>query len=414
MKLRTKLIISVLAGSLFVSVLAGIASFYYTRSALEKVISQEQLNLAKQTADKIDRLLFERYWDIQTIAGSSALRGFLENTVPFEQGKSRFDRLKETTGPWDTILLSDKDGNIVFSDDPSQTGKKINPDDYPSNFIGLKEALAGKTYYSDVVISKITDKPTIVFASPVRYSDDQSSEIIGAVIGQFDWTTIYHTLSELGTVHAHIYNSRGFLIGSNLEEQNNAILKDNMPANGIFQHASESNNMSMSMRSNEDSFDSLTSHFVFTGYKSYGGNHWMLILETPTSVAFAPARDGAYWQALIISAMSPLLFLIVIFIINRLLFKPLNVFTGTFKEIAAGNLDAKIDLEGQDEIGQLAKGFNDMITELRETRENIEKKVAQRTDDLEKINKFMVGREIKMIDLKKQIKDLTENQCSKE
>lgn len=414
MKLRTKLIFSVLAGSLVVSVLVGLASFYYTKSALEKLISSEHLSLASQAADRIDRLLFERYLDIRTIAGSSVLRGFLENNADYGIARSRFEKLKENTGPWDTILLADTEGNIIFSDNPQQVGRKIAYDGYPHDFVALKEILLGKDYYSDIVISAVTGKPTMIFASPVRISDDPDSEVIGAVIGQFNWTTVINVLSELKTTHAHIYNNRGLIIGSNLEEQNKEILAENQSQDGVFERFSNSGNTSVVMRSNEDAFGSLTSFYKFSGYREYGGNKWTLLLETPTSVAFAPARSGALIQALIICAMLPIFFLVIILIINRLVIKPLSVFTEVSKEIAKGNLDVRVDVRDNDEIGQLARAFNDMISELQSNRENIEKKVMERTADLEKINKFMVGREIKMIDLKKQIKDLMSNQCRRE
>jgi nitrate/nitrite-specific signal transduction histidine kinase len=100
-------------------------------------------------------------------------------------------------------------------------------------------------------------------------------------------------------------------------------------------------------------------------------------------------------------------------IVSRLVIQPLKIFTEAAKEVTKGNLDVKVNIEGSDEIGQLAKSFNGMLIELQGARENIEKKVAERTADLEKINNFMVGREIKMIDLKKQINELTKNQSQK-
>jgi C4-dicarboxylate-specific signal transduction histidine kinase len=47
-----------------------------------------------------------------------------------------------------------------------------------------------------------------------------------------------------------------------------------------------------------------------------------------------------------------------------------------------------------------------MVSKLKEARENLEDKIKKRTSDLEKTNKFMVGRELKMMELKKEIDSL--------
>lgn len=136
--------------------------------------------------------------------------------------------------------------------------------------------------------------------------------------------------------------------------------------------------------------------------------------EISTDLVFSLARNGAFWQALIISIAFFSFFLIVIVSINSLFIKPLNIFIDATKEIAKGNLEIKINVENEGEIGQLAKAFNDMISELKSSKENVEKRVAERTADLKKINRFMAGREIKMIDLKRQINELIKNQCHKD
>ena len=70
--------------------------------------------------------------------------------------------------------------------------------------------------------------------------------------------------------------------------------------------------------------------------------------------------------------------------------------TGT-KEIAAGNLDYQMDIKSQDELGQLALSFNKMSRDLKKAHEEIsewsnslEKKVAQKTEELKKAQEHMV------------------------
>jgi methyl-accepting chemotaxis protein len=75
-------------------------------------------------------------------------------------------------------------------------------------------------------------------------------------------------------------------------------------------------------------------------------------------------------------------------------------------EIAKGNLGKRAETGSNDEIGQLAIAFNEMTDKLQQSLSGIEKKVEERTAELEKTNKFMVDRELKMVELKKRITEL--------
>ena len=74
------------------------------------------------------------------------------------------------------------------------------------------------------------------------------------------------------------------------------------------------------------------------------------------------------------------------------------------KTIAEGDLSKRAEVKSMDEIGRLASSFNEMADNLQESYKTVEDKVEQRTKQLEELNKKMVGRELKMIELKKEIK----------
>ena len=76
------------------------------------------------------------------------------------------------------------------------------------------------------------------------------------------------------------------------------------------------------------------------------------------------------------------------------------------KEITRGNLNEMAKDKENDEIGLLATSINQMTKELKATNDDFEDKVLERTESLEKINKYITSRELKMIELKKKIKAL--------
>ena len=99
---------------------------------------------------------------------------------------------------------------------------------------------------------------------------------------------------------------------------------------------------------------------------------------------------------------------------------PIVRLTNATATVRKGNFDVQIKESSNDEIGDLAKSFNQMINDLKKSRAEIEEynlhleqKISERTQqlavkisELENLNKFMVGRELKMAELKQKIVEL--------
>lgn len=104
-----------------------------------------------------------------------------------------------------------------------------------------------------------------------------------------------------------------------------------------------------------------------------------------------------------------ILAIIVFILIYYTILKPINNLIKATKEVASGNLDQNIEVKNHDEIGTLSDSFNKMTAQIKESKQNIESKVTERTEDLNKLNKYMTGRELKMIELKKRVVELSKD-----
>ncbi|MBI5742527.1 MAG: HAMP domain-containing protein [Candidatus Niyogibacteria bacterium] len=104
--------------------------------------------------------------------------------------------------------------------------------------------------------------------------------------------------------------------------------------------------------------------------------------------------------------------LISIFFTGRLLGKLLDV-TRVAGEVAKGNIKARTSSSSSDEIGELAKTFNSMLDNVEQSRESLERVnteirkkeavLAQKVEELERFKDLTVGRELQMVELKKQL-----------
>jgi nitrate/nitrite-specific signal transduction histidine kinase len=105
----------------------------------------------------------------------------------------------------------------------------------------------------------------------------------------------------------------------------------------------------------------------------------------------------------LLAALSAML---MILLIASKFLKPLNRLTVMANEISKGNYETKVEIKSNDEFEDLGRIFNKMAKKLKKSKIKTEEKIQERTEELNKINKFMVNRELKMIELKKEIQKL--------
>ena len=140
--------------------------------------------------------------------------------------------------------------------------------------------------------------------------------------------------------------------------------------------------------------------------------NWILTLEYDIEDVFSPVL---YLQNLIllVSCIIAMIGLLFGFLIANSLSKPIVDLKNIAHKMGEGNLDVKIDVKSNDEVGDLAFNFKIMAKSLKNNRENLESQVVERTGELnnkikelERFKELTVGRELKMIEIKKQIKEL--------
>lgn len=94
---------------------------------------------------------------------------------------------------------------------------------------------------------------------------------------------------------------------------------------------------------------------------------------------------------LLIAVLVVLLGVILLVVVQRTVVRPLRVLSEGAAIIGAGDLQYKIDIEGEDEIGFLARSFNEMAGRLQDLIVNLERQVKERTLALEERGRQLEG-----------------------
>jgi len=127
------------------------------------------------------------------------------------------------------------------------------------------------------------------------------------------------------------------------------------------------------------------------------------------------AIEKDFHQALNIAVAIGILFAIVVFILalrlSRSIIRPVENLSKITKEYAGGNLNARFEVSTKDEIGALESDFNNLAESLAQTNKSLsaeKKKLQTKVGELEAWQKNTIDRELKMIELKKEIRRLKE------
>ncbi len=126
-------------------------------------------------------------------------------------------------------------------------------------------------------------------------------------------------------------------------------------------------------------------------YRKFDDWNWVIGYVVPVDVKYEDARSFRVSLLVVMTSISLLILLVLTLILTRFT-KPIVNLTQLSSEIAGGNLDQKIDLGGKDEIGTLARSFDnmrgaikqqiaDLIREI-EVRKQAEIKLQQNEENL--------------------------------
>ncbi len=105
----------------------------------------------------------------------------------------------------------------------------------------------------------------------------------------------------------------------------------------------------------------------------------------PISAAMLLARNNTFILGGFAGAFLLCLFFLTSFQIRRLVINPVGKLRNGVESLGRGDLDYRIEIHSQDEIEDLANSFNFMADKLKDSYEDLERKIAERTDDLETI-----------------------------
>ncbi|MDZ8083806.1 MAG: diguanylate cyclase [Nostoc sp. DcaGUA01] len=403
--IRRKLIASFLVVALIPLLLLAFINKQTTQKALTENALQALSAAANETANRIDAFIDGNLNAVRVEAILPGSARYLSLTP-----KQRDDSPEMQLAIKTLISLSRKDTiNILSYALLDLNGKNV-LDTYTPN-IGKDESVqdyfqqplqTGLSFVSGMKRSpKIPDLVTIFFSSPVR---NAKGDILGVLRVSYNATVV----QQLVTRETERAGAKSFAI---LLDENNIYLAHSaapnllfksivpLPLHVITQLQREGNLPNYpveELATNESKLKQALDNkqpYLIASLEATGNQlnmiaiaplkykPWSVLFAQPLAVALAPVekqiRHTMFLFAIIASVVT-----IIAFAIGQLLTKPIIYLTNIVFQFSAGNLDIRAKINSKDEIGQLAKSFNNMALQLQTSLETLEQRVHQRTAEL--------------------------------
>ena len=414
--LKTKFTLSILTVVLVFGAIATVSIFFYAKNI---ILDLQRENLQKLTVEQSHKTAQFFANAQQLVDGLSTnldiIEYFQESNKVLQDANIAQHLEHYKVGPaFLAIYIMDSEGKVWLSTEESFLGKNYGFRNY------FKNAMLEKTSAS-VVLGITSKKLGYYFSKPVK---NELGQVLGVAVIKINPDYIHEALDLAAyseESHIMLTDEYGVVLFSDKENRKYkslGILSESDKEEIELKRSFEGIEIEpLQYNISKTTLDNIDSVAIFDIYDKEDGEQEMLsvtkiadlpffiVIEESASQYLQPVVNIAYILSLMV-ALAALAASLSIFIFISKFLKPLKQLKEASQELSKGNLKHKINIKTGDELEDLGNSFNTMSSKLNNTIKNIEKKIAERTTSLEKVNKFMTGRELKMVELKKKIIDL--------
>jgi GAF domain-containing protein/HAMP domain-containing protein len=290
---------------------------------------------------------------------------------------------------FEELFLLDNSGRVVLSSDPSQVGSSHGQQAY---FIrGTEVPYVHTPYYS----LSTGAPPSMIVAHPVKEDDGR---VLGVLVGRLNLDQMAIVMKEeagLGqTGETYLVNAAGLLMTPP------RFAGDVSPGQKIRTQGAE-RGLALGVAGSQET-SGWSDYTNYQGQQVVGVYRWMpdlqmvLLAEQGTSEAMALTRRILITDLIILLVVAGAAAAIALWVSGRIT-RPLIGLTGITNLIASGDLSQEVPHTARrDEIGALARAFDQMSRQLRDLITGLEDQVNNRTRQWQEANYKLQRRAIQL------------------
>lgn len=246
---------------------------YELQIAVDQTVAARLSDAARDTIDKVDRNLFERFCDVQSWTGFGQI---IDATINGDESGAVSDFLAKLHKIYEVyydIYLLDAQGKIV------STGiRRDLRGQNQSNRDWFREAMAGKVHVSEVYNSSSANGLSMAFSAPVIGPD---GKVTGVLTTRFNWNFIYGILDAViadSQSKVYLLSGNGTIIGSSDRQ---GILEKSFANLKAFKELASARAGYTVEKDTEDGQEYSVGYSRTTGYNTYAGKSWSVLIRRP-------------------------------------------------------------------------------------------------------------------------------------
>lgn len=365
LNLRTKAtVLAVVISSIPVIAIGG-AAYYFSSRSLDERIRETQEQKTSAIADKINRFMYERYGDVQVLANHPIFTNRkAQAVIPQTEREAILNDYAKVYGVYNLIAFADLDGNT-----PTRSTITADPAPNIKERDFFKNALStGKAFISQPGKSTVTKKVSLFISAPVK--EIGSDKFVGVVRTRMPIENLEDVIkggvTENDDFHLLDASDKIFL-ATEKRQENSQAKEDILILASAVTNRTPATAVGIDRSTIEGNSSGRPQLFVYQplpNYRDMPNLNMGIILAIDTSVAFKPQQDLFFTLATGTGITAVLVGLLAAFITNRAV-KPIQEAAKVVEKIGQGDLDTRLEVVSEDEMGVLSSNINGMAEQLK-------------------------------------------------
>lgn len=431
--IRTKLILTILPLALLPIFMFAFVAYRHAKEITSMIISQKGQALQYTASSSMDRLDSFLKSNLENVEGLTRRYEMIDVLADDADGRiyEILTRSKNIYGIYSSLICFNAQGKIIAATDKALIGTEL-PDDY-----GFRNALQGKSIITDVSYLLWPRGSFVTISCPIKSSAAQEltgKEDIGVLSVYIDLEAAYRIIESITIddkpIRPAAYPFLIDTIGSILWAPDVAIGAHSLISSDMLKAGLKSVSNVLQGETGY-TIETKQGKAILVGYASsrritsFQNIGWSILVTQELDEAIEPVLALQRF-VLFIGVLEVLIVIIAAIFFSRRITRPVIDLSIAAKKIAEGN-EAIITSKSDDEVGELADALSQMLARLNESRKTLEsyaeslrvrgleleaskKELEQKVREMEKFHSFVVDREMRMTELKEELRRLKEAQ----
>jgi len=372
--IRSKILMFAVLATLLPSITTAYISYVENKRALQAKASEELLGLSAQAARELDLWTKERRYDLRVFSSSYEITENIERIPrsggqvvrsgrPYQRVTDYINSVRDRFPDYVELLALDAQGRVVASSE-KQSRPVALPSDWQAQMRG-DNLMLGAPYWDSTA-----QRPEMLVAVPIRLA---SGRLLGAIAAKVNLGSVADSLKRFAPGDAgQVYV---------MSEDGHVIVSSRGASADIMKlaYTGDDTRYLLAREGRAVQFSSVTRERVVGSVRRIPALNWIVVTEIPTAEAFRQVARLRNVTALIVASLFAAVGALGYFL-GLLIVRPLDRLTQGAAKVAAGDLEVDLPEVTGGEVGYLTQVFNNMVSRLRETHQELERLSA--TDPL--------------------------------